>query len=48
MVILKVDIDMKTFGKLWIYDALYNVMQSDQNSSKTDTFDEPITYETHI
>ena len=45
MVLLKVDIDIKTSGKLLIYDALDNVMQSDRNSSKTDTFHEPITYE---
>ena len=35
-------------GKEYIRCTLYSVMQSDQNSSKTDTFHEPTTYEPHV
>ena len=28
--------------------TMYNVMQSDRNSSKTDTFHKPITYKRHV
>ena len=30
------------------YIPLYTVMQSDRNSSTTDTFHKPITYEPHV
>ena len=40
--------DTKVKNIFAVHCTVYSVMQSDQNSSKTDTFHEPTTYEPHV